>query len=57
VPPKSHLKVSLDFEYSLLKWLEYPPDANKGFYVGSALLSFLVPGFNPNLTSIFRHTR
>jgi hypothetical protein len=25
VPPKSHLEISVGFEYSLLKWLEYPP--------------------------------
>lgn len=25
VPPKSFLEISVEFEYSLLKWLEYPP--------------------------------
>ena len=25
VPPKSFLEISVGFEYSLLKWLEYPP--------------------------------
>ena len=39
VPSKSHLEISIEFEKSLLKWLEYPPDANKGFYVNSALIS------------------
>ena len=39
IPAKSHLEISIEFEKSLLKWLEYPPDANKGFYVNSALIS------------------
>ena len=39
VPAKSHLEISIEFEKSLLKWLEYPPDANKGFYINSALIS------------------
>ena len=39
VPSRSHLEISIEFEKSLLKWLEYPPDANKGFYVNSALIS------------------
>jgi phosphatidylinositol glycan class T len=25
VPPKSFLEISIGFEHSLLKWLEYPP--------------------------------
>jgi len=45
LPPKSTTKISVDFEHSILKWNEYPPDANKGFYVGSALVSTLLrPG-------------
>ena len=43
VPAKSYLEISIEFEKSLLKWLEYPPDANKGFYIGSALISTLIP--------------
>jgi len=42
LPPKSTTKVSLGFEHSILKWNEYPPDANKGFYVGSALIATLL---------------
>ena len=30
LPPKSTTKISVDFEHSILKWNEYPPDANKG---------------------------
>ena len=42
LPPNSVTKVSVDFEHSILKWNEYPPDANKGFYVGPALVSTLL---------------
>ena len=44
IPSRSHLEISIEFEKSLLKWLEYPPDANKGFYVNSALISTLLEG-------------
>ncbi|XP_040575973.1 GPI transamidase component PIG-T [Lepeophtheirus salmonis] len=42
LPPHSVTSISIEFERSLLKWLEYPPDANKGFYIGSALISTLI---------------
>jgi len=42
LPPNSVTKVSVDFEHSILKWNEYPPDANKGFYVGPALVTTLL---------------
>ncbi|XP_023949026.2 GPI transamidase component PIG-T [Bicyclus anynana] len=43
LPPKSTTTVTIDFEFVFLKWQEYPPDANHGFYVGSALLSANLP--------------
>ena len=46
VPAKSHLEISIEFEKSLLKWLEYPPDANKGFYVNSAVISTILEDKN-----------
>nr|KAG5712255.1 hypothetical protein BaRGS_014605 [Batillaria attramentaria] len=36
-------KVSLQFERAFLKWTEYPPDANHGFYINSAVISFQLP--------------
>lgn len=39
LPPASETVLSYDFERAFLKWTEYPPDANHGFYVGSAVLS------------------
>ena len=55
VPSKSHLEISIEFEKSLLKWLEYPPDANKGFYVNSALISTVLED-KTNFTGKMVHT-
>ena len=43
IPSQSTVRISIGFEHSILKWHEYPPDANKGFYIGSALISTLIP--------------
>lgn len=43
VPPRSLTSVSIDFDYIFLKWQEYPPDANHGFYIGSAVISAYLP--------------
>ena len=43
IPAQSTVRISIGFEHSILKWHEYPPDANKGFYIGSALISTLIP--------------
>nr|XP_006639610.1 PREDICTED: GPI transamidase component PIG-T [Lepisosteus oculatus] len=43
LPPNSVTKVTVQFERALLKWTEYTPDPNHGFYVGSSVLSALVP--------------
>jgi hypothetical protein len=53
LPAKSETHISIDFEKSLLKWLEYPPDANHGFYVGSAVISAVLPN-RRNFTGIGR---
>lgn len=34
LPPNSVTKVTVEFERALLKWTEYTPDPNHGFYVG-----------------------
>jgi len=39
LPPKSTVTISIQFERSLLRWLEYPPDANHGFYIPSATVT------------------
>ena len=53
LPAKSETRVSIEFEKSLLKWLEYPPDANRGFDVGSAVISAVLPG-RRNFTGLGR---
>ncbi|KAG8200489.1 hypothetical protein JTE90_000569 [Oedothorax gibbosus] len=42
LPPKSKTEMSIDFDFAFLKWTEYPPDANHGFYTGSAVISTLL---------------
>ncbi|XP_041859511.1 GPI transamidase component PIG-T [Melanotaenia boesemani] len=43
LPPHSATEVTVQFERALLKWTEYTPDPNHGFYVGSSVISSLVP--------------
>ncbi|XP_057670874.1 GPI transamidase component PIG-T [Diorhabda carinulata] len=43
LPPRSSTTVVVDFDYVFLKWQEYPPDANLGFYIGSAVISCYLP--------------
>lgn len=43
IPARSSVEVSLDFDYIFLKWQEYPPDANHGHYISSAIVSVLLP--------------
>ena len=42
LPPKSTTELSIEFDFAFLKWTEYPPDANHGFYAGSAVISTLL---------------
>ena len=35
-------QVSIEFEHLILKWNEYPLDANKGFYKGSATVGIFL---------------
>lgn len=51
IPKKSVAEISFDFDYVFLKWQEYPPDANHGFYVGSAIITSLLPSAK-NFTAI-----
>ncbi|XP_050346398.1 GPI transamidase component PIG-T [Nymphalis io] len=54
LPPKSTTTLTIDFEFVFLKWQEYPPDANHGFYIGSALISANLPTAR-NYTSLPIH--
>ncbi|XP_023323309.1 GPI transamidase component PIG-T-like [Eurytemora carolleeae] len=43
LPPRSTTTITVETEYSVLRWTEYPPDANHGFYIGSAVLTTRLP--------------
>ncbi|XP_018025561.1 GPI transamidase component PIG-T [Hyalella azteca] len=43
VPARGSTELSLPFTRALLKWLEYPPDANHGFYLPAATVSAVLP--------------
>ncbi|XP_065065283.1 GPI transamidase component PIG-T-like [Rhopilema esculentum] len=49
VPPKSTLKLSYSFTKAFLKWTEHPPDSHHGYYIGSAVISTVLPDAS-NLT-------
>jgi phosphatidylinositol glycan class T len=41
IPPESTLTLSYDFEKAILRYTEYPPDANRGFDVAPAVIKVL----------------
>ncbi|XP_047499729.1 GPI transamidase component PIG-T-like [Penaeus chinensis] len=43
IPAGATKELSLEFTRALLKWLEYPPDANHGFYIPAATVSVVLP--------------
>ncbi|KAI9666105.1 MAG: Subunit of the glycosylphosphatidylinositol transamidase complex-like protein [Bathelium mastoideum] len=45
IPPLSSLILTYDFEKAILRYTEYPPDANRGFDVAPAVIR-LLPGSN-----------
>ncbi|XP_018792348.1 PREDICTED: GPI transamidase component PIG-T [Bactrocera latifrons] len=51
IPALSTVQISFDFDYIFLKWLEYPPDANHGHYLGSAIITTQLP-MGRNYTAI-----
>ncbi|XP_050522567.1 GPI transamidase component PIG-T [Daktulosphaira vitifoliae] len=40
---QSVTEISVQFDYVFLKWQEYPPDANHGFYIGSSTIIATIP--------------
>ncbi|KAB5518866.1 GPI transamidase component PIG-T [Coniochaeta sp. 2T2.1] len=44
VPPASTVYLTYDFEKSILRYTEYPPDANRGFDVAAAVITILNDG-------------
>ena len=51
LPARSTTQINFQLELSMLRWVEYPPDANHGFYVGSATVTARIP-HNKNLTML-----
>lgn len=41
IPPTSSVKLTYDFEKAILRYTEYPPDANRGFNVAPAVIRIL----------------
>lgn len=41
VPPSSTVRLTYDFEKAILRYTEYPPDANRGFDVAPAVIRIL----------------
>jgi len=39
IPPQCSLSFSIQFEKAFLHWTEYPPDANRGFNIGPAVIT------------------
>lgn len=43
IPPASTVFLTYDFEKTILRYTEYPPDANRGFDVAAAVITTLSP--------------
>nr|SVE93542.1 EOG090X043F [Scapholeberis mucronata] len=54
LPANSVTEVQWEFQKGFLKWTEYPPDAHRGFDLGPAIISALLP-VGRNWTGIPRH--
>ncbi|PHH93322.1 hypothetical protein CDD83_7107 [Cordyceps sp. RAO-2017] len=54
IPPRCTVFLTYDFEKSILRYTEYPPDANRGFDVAAAVISTRAPraGLNVRTTSL-----
>jgi GPI-anchor transamidase subunit T len=54
LPAKSVTQIEWEFQKGFLKWTEYPPDAHRGFDLGPAVISALLPVAR-NWTGLPRH--
>ncbi|KAI0869851.1 Gpi16 subunit [Hypoxylon argillaceum] len=55
IPPASTVFLTYDFEKSILRYTEYPPDANRGFDVAAAIITIL-PSTSPDAPAILQKT-
>ncbi|KAF2117482.1 GPI transamidase component GPI16 precursor [Lophiotrema nucula] len=56
IPPSSTLTVTYDFEKAILRYTEYPPDANRGFDVAPAVIRLISPASADNKGIYLRTT-
>lgn len=54
LPANSVTEIEWEFQKGFLKWTEYPPDAHRGFDLGPAIISALLP-VGRNWTGLPRH--
>ena len=54
LPANSVTQIEWEFQKGFLKWTEYPPDAHRGFDLGPAVISALLPVAR-NWTGLPRH--
>lgn len=55
IPPASTVFLTYDFEKSILRYTEYPPDANRGFDVAASIITIL-PSTSPDAPPARRKT-
>ncbi|KAK3332792.1 GPI transamidase component PIG-T [Cercophora scortea] len=53
VPAASTVFLTYDFEKSILRYTEYPPDANRGFDVAAAVITILSPNKNDTRSATY----
>ena len=56
VPPGSTTTLSYSFEKAILRYTEYPPDANRGFDIGPAVIRLISPLSESNEPMYLRTT-
>lgn len=56
VPPASTVRLAYDFEKAILRYTEYPPDANRGFDVAPAVIRILSANTSPDEAVYLRTT-
>ena len=54
LPANSVLRISFQYQTHLQRWIDYPPDANHGFYVAPSIISATLPS-SVNITSLHLH--
>lgn len=52
IKTRQSILISFEFEMAFLKWNEFPPDPNHGFYIPSAVISTQLRSNNAILRSL-----